>query len=60
MKRVVLLALGNHIGTLFNGTVQEDIQGAYFVTTGLVSGHYTVVVTDAVGVVGSVPIVIIK
>ena len=53
-------ALGNYVATVFSGTVEEGIQGVSFETSGITSGHYSVVVTDKLGVAGSVPIVIIR
>lgn len=53
-------ALGNHVATVFTGSVEEGVQGVSFETSGIASGHYSVVVTDKLGVAGSVPVVIIR
>jgi hypothetical protein len=53
-------ALGNHVATVFKGTVEEGVQGVSFETSGIASGHYSVVVTDTLGVAGSVAVVIIR
>ena len=53
-------ALGNYVATVFSGTVAEGIQGVSFETSGITSGHYSVVVTDKLGIAGSVPVVIIR
>ena len=53
-------ALGNHVATVFTGTVEEGVQGVSFETSGIASGHYSVVVTDTLGVAGSVAVVIIR
>jgi hypothetical protein len=53
-------ALGNNVATVFRGAVEAGIQGVSFELSELSSGHYTVVVVDEIGVVGSVPLVVIK
>jgi hypothetical protein len=53
-------ALGNTVATVFKGTVDVGIQGVSFELSALASGHYTVVVVDEIGVVGSVPLVVIR
>jgi hypothetical protein len=45
---------------VFTGTVEEGVQGVSFETSGIASGHYSVVVTDTLGVAGSVAVVIIR
>jgi hypothetical protein len=44
---------------VYEGLVEAGIQGVSFETSTLNSGHYTVVVTDEVGVAGSAPLVVI-
>jgi len=53
-------AFGNTVATVFRGTVETGIQGVSFELSELSSGHYTVVVTDEIGLVGSVPLVVVK
>jgi hypothetical protein len=51
--------LGRDVLTVYEGLVEAGIQGVSFETSALNSGHYTVVVTDEVGVAGSAPLVVI-
>lgn len=51
--------LGRDVLTVYEGLVEAGIQGVSFETSTLNSGHYTVVVTDEVGVAGSAPLVVI-
>jgi hypothetical protein len=53
-------AVGGEVATLYSGLVAEGIQGVSFEVSNLVSGHYTVVVSDHIGIAGSVPIVVIR
>ena len=52
--------LGREVLTVYEGTISAGIQGVSFETSSLPSGHYTVVVTDDVGVAGSAPVVVIR
>jgi hypothetical protein len=51
---------GAYVSTLYSGAVTEGIQGVSFTVSDLPSGHYTVVVSDQLGVAGSVPIVVVR
>ena len=53
-------AVGAEVVTLYSGPVAEGIQGVSFEVSNLVSGQYTVVVSDHIGIAGSVPIVVIR
>jgi hypothetical protein len=53
-------AVGNIVATVFTGRVETGIQGVSFELSELASGHYSVVVTDEIGLVGSVPLVVVK
>lgn len=53
-------AVGTYVSTLYSGQVTEGIQGVSFTVSDLTSGHYTVVVSDQLGVAGSVPIVVVR
>jgi len=53
-------AVGTYVSTLYSGRVTEGIQGVSFTVSDLTSGHYTVVVSDQLGVAGSVPIVVVR
>lgn len=53
-------AVGSYVATLYAGQVAEGIQGVSFTVSDLTSGHYTVVVSDQLGVAGSVPIVVVR
>lgn len=53
-------AVGSYVATLYSGQVSEGIQGVSFTVSDLSSGHYTVVVSDQLGVAGSVPIVVVR
>ena len=53
-------AFGAYVSTLYSGAVTEGIQGVSFTVSDLTSGHYTVVVSDQLGVAGSVPVVIVR
>ena len=53
-------AVGAEVALLYSGPVAEGIQGVSFEASQLTSGHYTVVVTDHLGIAGSVPIVVIR
>lgn len=52
--------LGRDVLTVYEGLIDTGIQGVPFETSGLNSGHYTVVVTDEVGVAGSAAVVVIR
>jgi hypothetical protein len=52
--------LGNHVATVFSGVLSEGIQGIAFETSGISTGRYSVVVSDDLGVAGSVPLVIVR
>lgn len=52
--------LGNHVATVFGGMLSEGIQGIAFETSGISTGRYSVVVSDELGVAGSVPLVIVR
>jgi hypothetical protein len=52
--------LGNHVATVFSGDLSEGIQGIAFETSGISTGRYSVVVSDELGVAGSVPLVIVR
>jgi hypothetical protein len=52
--------LGNHVATVFSGVLSEGIQGIAFETSGISTGRYSVVVSDELGVAGSVPLVIVR
>ncbi|MEN9281374.1 MAG: hypothetical protein RL594_309 [Bacteroidota bacterium] len=52
--------LGREVSTLYAGVIETGMQGVSFETSNLAPGHYTVVVTDAVGLAGSVPIVVVR
>lgn len=53
-------AVGSYISTIYTGPVTTGIQGVSFAVSELTSGHYTVVVTDQLGVAGSVPVVVVR
>ncbi len=53
-------AFGAFVATLYSGAVSEGIQGVSFTVSELASGHYTVVVSDQLGVAGSVPVVVVR
>lgn len=53
-------AVGSFVSTLYSGPVTEGIQGVSFGVSELTSGHYTVVVSDQLGIAGSVPIVVVR
>jgi hypothetical protein len=53
-------AVGSLVSIVYSGGVSEGIQGVSFAVSELTSGHYTVVVTDEIGLVGSVPLVVVK
>jgi hypothetical protein len=53
-------ALGMPVATIFSGDLEEGIQTVSFEVSDIPSGHYTVVVTDELGVAGSVPVVIVR
>jgi hypothetical protein len=53
-------AVGSLVTTVYSGGVSEGIQGVSFAVSELTSGHYTVVVSDQLGVAGNVPIVVVK
>jgi hypothetical protein len=53
-------AVGSYVATLYTGDVAEGIQGVSFTVQDLATGHYTVVVADAAGIAGSVPVVVIR
>lgn len=50
---------GQLVATIFSGAVETGIQGLSFDVTDIPSGHYTVVLTDEIGIVGSVPVVVV-
>lgn len=50
---------GQLVATIFSGSVQTGIQGLSFEVTDIPSGHYSVVLTDEIGIVGTVPVVVI-
>lgn len=52
-------AYGQLVATIFSGSVDTGIQGLSFDVADIPSGHYSVVLTDEIGIVGSVPIVVI-
>lgn len=53
-------AVGSYVATLYAGPVQQGIQGISFLVSDLPAGHYSVVVSDNVGPVGSVPVVVVR
>ena len=52
-------AYGQLVTTIFSGSVDTGIQGLSFEVTDIPSGHYTVVLTDEIGIVGTVPVVVV-
>lgn len=55
----VVDALGRTVASVYNGPVQEGIQGVPFNADALPAGSYHVVVSDNIGVVNSVPFVVL-
>jgi hypothetical protein len=52
-------ALGQRVATVYQGDVAVGIQGLSFEVAEFPSGHYSVVLSDDYGIVGSVPVVIV-